>query len=112
MTDQAKQLLIQSLQETFKRPIEDIDNLFYSVTQSEQHKTVYFIKLNYDHPASSWCPLSKNKDKVHKGRSGRAYCVTIASGQVLCKCFSSKCTQINNGKYVMKCTETSEEDEE
>jgi len=112
MADQAKNLLIECLEETFQRPVEDVDDLFYSVEESKQYKTVYFIKLNFKHPASSWCPLSKNKDRRHKGRSGRSYCVTVASGQVLCKCFSSKCYQVNNGKYVMKCTETSEEDEE
>ena len=78
----------------------DVSELFYSVERAPKYKNVYFVKLNKSQEISKHCPLVRKKSRKHKtGRTN--YCVNIASGRVICMCFSSKCKERNGGKYIM-----------
>jgi len=78
----------------------DVSELFYSVEKAPKYKNVYFVKLNKSHEISKHCPLVRKKSRKHKtGQTN--YCVNIATGRVVCMCFSSKCKERNGGKYVI-----------
>jgi hypothetical protein len=99
--DKAIDILASRLAGTFDIDIGDKSKLVYSVTKAPKHETVYFIKLNKDHPAARLCPLTHHSSRTHStGRSNRSYTVTTATRCVVCICFSSKCRlrQGNCGK--------------
>jgi hypothetical protein len=93
----------------------DDENLIYDIGETK-YKTVFFPKLRFEHPASKLCMLTKHRSKKHTGRSGRSFVVSIHSGEVVCRCFSSKCKERNQGRFVLAqaCEEadTSDEDTE
>ena len=87
--------------------------LFYSVEVSPTHKTVYFIKPNYENGIADLCAMVRKIKRRHNTRSGRAYTVNVFSGAVTLVCFHKTC-QARGGKKIIQMAsvdESSDEDE-